>query len=134
MDFIFPALCENLFCFSFGIYLFSFFKIKAKSDNLSPLLRYFPTRAAPPAGKIFFPNSPCPSPTPVFQQLYMALAHFDRLPAEVVRSLLKPGEGKVASRSNSFSVNEEQSPSLPRRQSYPVGKPSMRISSHDDKS
>lgn len=64
----------------------------------------------------------------------MALAHFDRLPPEVVRSLLKPDEEKTVSRSNSFSrlANEEQSPTLLR--SFPAGKPNIRISSQDEKS
>lgn len=33
----------------------------------------------PPTVKFTYPNSPCPSPTPYFQQLYLAVANWDRL-------------------------------------------------------
>lgn len=55
--------------------------------SLSPLLKLLPINASfdDTDGQIkknIFPNSPCPSPTPIFQQLYLALANWDRLVSE----------------------------------------------------
>ena len=95
---------------------------KAKRDTLSPVFKFFPSRSSTPGGKVFFPNSPCPSPTPIFQQLYLALAHVDQMSPDTMRLLLQPHKIK---RSNSYTSvsNEGQSPSASRRQSYPQGKP-----------
>lgn len=130
------------FCFrpNFRLYPFSHinrYKTKVKSDTLSPLLKFFPSRAGTPAGKIFFPNSPCPSPTPLFQQLYLALAHFDRVSPDVKRLVSKKESGnEKMQRSSSFSslALEELSPSVLRRKSCPSGKPNTRKTNELEKS
>jgi hypothetical protein len=103
--------------------------IKAKSNTLSPMLKFFSSRDASPVGKIFFPNSPCPSPTPIFQQLYMALAHFERLSPDMVKLMPKHDDRKLLQRSSSYDSlsNDEHSSETIRRQSYPLGKPYSRI-------
>lgn len=92
---------------------------------MSPLLRIFASRAATPAniGKIFFPQSPCPSPTPLFQQLYQALGQIDRMTQESPDAYLSVdyNQEKVVQRSNSFTnvnVTAVESGNN-RRQSYP---------------
>lgn len=101
---------------------------------MSPLLKLMPSsRAGTPAGKIFFPNSPCPSPTPFFQKIYMALSNFDRLSPEVVKLLPRVEETRPLPRRNSFaSINSDsRSPSYARRLSYPLGKPNIRITTDE---
>lgn len=129
---IYLRFAKTIFMFRSTIFCFRF--TKAKRDALSPLLKFFPSRAGTPAGKIFFPNSPCPSPTPIFQQLYMALAQYERLPPDVVGLL--PDDEWVMQKSNSFSniASEAQSPSTVRRRSYPLGNPSVRMNHENDKS
>jgi hypothetical protein len=82
------------------------------------LLKFLPSRAGTPAGKIFFPNSPCPSPTPFFQRIYMALAHVEQFSPELVKMIPKTDEMQ---RRNSFTSvgSAQQSPESIRRQSYP---------------
>jgi len=96
---------------------------------LSPLLRVFVSRAATPAniGKVFFPQSPCPSPTPIFQQLYQALGQIDRMTQESpdVHLSVDYNKDKIVQRSSSFTnVNETAiEPRNNRRQSYPLNFP-----------
>lgn len=131
----FPTLMMN---FSFRCALRWFYRnffsvwienLKAKSDTLSPLLKLLPSRSSTPAGKVFFPNSPCPSPTPFFQKIYMALAHLDRMSPDLFRMMPRLDEGSPLQRSNSLSSVEKsgQSPTMNRRQSYPLGLPHVRI-------
>lgn len=128
----FTCALRNRFSFDFTFETFSFSHHtrhpKAKSDSLSPLPKLFP---------VFVPNSPCPSPTPLFQQLYLALAHYERMPADMAQLMSKADDGKVTMhRRNSCSsagTEEGHSPLIRRRQSYPQGKPHIRIS-NDDKS
>lgn len=89
--------------------------------------------------KIFFPQSPCPSPTPVFQQLYMALSHFDRLVRQESPDILKfmneqmspkmrsNSMSNVIDRNNSKNDNERELMNN-RRQSYPMSLSSVLIS------
>lgn len=138
VNFWFICACKTIsFLFPSVFSFVSVLTHQAKSDTLSPLLKFFPSRAGTPAGKIFFPNSPCPSPTPLFQQLYLALAHFDRLTPEVKKLVANADTGIAKTqRSSSFSslALEELSPSVIRRQSCPSGKPNIRISNELDKS
>lgn len=104
----------------------------SEDDKLSPFLRVFsprPSNSGIPllaAKKIFFPQSPCPSPTPVFQQLYMALANFDRLTQESpdATSTLFDFKSSPNKRSNSMSsviAKAEESYEINlRRQSFPL--------------
>lgn len=92
---------------------------------MSPLLRIFASRSATPVGKIFFPSSPCPSPTPLFQQLYQAIGQIDRMTQESPEALLtiSRDKEKVIQRSNSFTMkaNENAIECVNnRRQSYPL--------------
>lgn len=80
--------------------------------------------------------------TPLFQQLYIALGEIERMSPEFMMKILRGGNGndlrKVPSRRNSFSnlTNEELSPPLKRRKSYPFGMPEVRITMipNDEKS
>lgn len=77
---------------------------------------------------MFFPHSPCPSPTPtpLFQQIYQALGQIDRLTQDSPEALLSIGdvekEKKLLQRSNSFSSANETAVETGnnRRQSYPL--------------
>lgn len=115
----------------------------AKS-TLSPLLNLlvpsssssYSSRASTPTVRkpqIFFPNSPCPSPTPLFQQLYMALAHFERMSPDFLTLLKGNDLGKLVNRRNSLTnvSADEESPSACRRKSFPpFGRaPEVRITS-----
>lgn len=96
------------------------------------MLKLFPSNLTPDRrSTIFFPNSPCPSPTPIFQQLYLALSHWDRLLAESPDLLKQSSELDVNAnanglqRSNSFNHNIDSDKSgtkspVNRRRSYPV--------------
>ncbi|XP_070490989.1 oxysterol-binding protein-related protein 8 isoform X3 [Chironomus tepperi] len=94
--------------------------------NLSPLLRIFASRAATPAtiGKTFFPQSPCPSPTPLFQQLYQALGQIERMTQESPDAYLSVDYNteKIVQRSNSFTnvIENAVESGHNRRQSYPL--------------
>lgn len=98
------------------------------------MLKLFPSNLTPDrragGSTVFFPNSPCPSPTPIFQQLYLALSHWDRLLAESPDLMLnEPGALDVNAnglqRSNSYnhSIDSDmivtKSP-VNRRRSYPA--------------
>ena len=97
------------------------------------MLKLFPSNFTPArragGSTVFFPNSPCPSPTPIFQQLYLALSHWDRLLAESPDLLKEHSALDVnvngLQRSNSFnhSIDSDKivtkSP-INRRSSYPA--------------
>lgn len=108
--------------------------------SLSPLLKFLSINTSNDESdvksscKILFPNSPCPSPTPIFQQLYLALANWERLSESPDCSKLSShsqnddvepemGKEKIV-RSNSVdSSNINQSLAkvvVPRRKSNPV--------------
>jgi hypothetical protein len=98
------------------------------------------TAAASAASKkIFFPQSPCPSPTPVFQQLYMAISQFDRLVRQESPDIFTLMEKSPKMRSNSMSnvivggnnhniADNERELMNSRRQSYPISLSSASIS------
>uniref|UniRef100_A0A336KJY0 Oxysterol-binding protein n=1 Tax=Culicoides sonorensis TaxID=179676 RepID=A0A336KJY0_CULSO len=125
--------------------------------NLHPvLLKYLP--ASPRTPKLrttsldsrrgsVYPNSPCPSPTPVFQHLYFALAQWERCLSESpdyikdLFNLSKDTDGRPRSNSmdsfyttitdpdnqqSNVSVTMRQS-NTSRRQSTPASMPSMKL-------
>lgn len=98
------------------------------------MLKLFPSHLTPDrragGSTVFFPNSPCPSPTPIFQQLYLALSHWDRLLAESPDLSLNESSALDVNanglqRSNSYnhSIDSDKivinSP-VNRRRSYPA--------------
>lgn len=110
--------------------------------SLSPLFKFLSINTSNDESdvksscKILFPNSPCPSPTPIFQQLYLALANWERLSespdylkfsSHSYNDDVKPEMGKekfVRSNSvDSSNINNNQSLAkvvVPRRKSNPV--------------
>ncbi len=63
-----------------------FVLLESKRNSITPLLRLlnvpsesFDMGDEKAQKKSSFPYSPCPSPTPIFQQLYLALAKYERM-------------------------------------------------------
>lgn len=100
-----------------------------KEDKFSPFLRVFSTRPnsiAMTGKKIYFPQSPCPSPTPVFQQLYMTLNQIERLTQSTDDGItstvfnLKMSNQRRNSMSSTVVNNDINERTNLRRKSYPL--------------
>ncbi|XP_058455547.1 oxysterol-binding protein-related protein 8 isoform X2 [Malaya genurostris] len=101
--------------------------------HLNYLLKYLPPSPPDDANlsvdpsKSPFPHSPCPSPTPIFQQLYLAVAHWERYLRDSPEFMRQcggnPGESGALSPCSNDDVFDENVPSVSerRRGSLQVG-------------
>lgn len=125
------------FCFANFLRISSFFYLSCdEEDKFLPFLRVFtprPNNIVIAGKKIYFPQSPCPSPTPAFQQLYMALAHIERLTQESPENLTSTifndftEKRRSSMSSTTLAKNDNNERTNMRRQSYPL---SLKSSKH----
>ncbi|XP_058811906.1 oxysterol-binding protein-related protein 8-like isoform X2 [Topomyia yanbarensis] len=98
--------------------------------HLNYLLKYLPPSPTDEEnlhvepGQSPFPPSPCPSPTPIFQQLYLAVAHWERYlrdSPEFMRHRDQYGSGTLSPSAIPDDVFDESGGAERRRNSLQVG-------------